>query len=80
MLCVILSCMDFTIHDPFLVLSFFLVFSSVPYQIHWVQQTCSLVNLVPRCVPVKSRGALLCAFARNGLLLAVAVNQTDPKV
>ncbi|NXN06615.1 CPLN1 protein, partial [Indicator maculatus] len=53
--------------------------SSLPYQIHWVQQTCSLVNLVPRCVPVKSRGALLCAFARNGLLLAVAVNQTDPK-
>ncbi|XP_064032953.1 ciliogenesis and planar polarity effector 1 [Pogoniulus pusillus] len=53
--------------------------SSVPYQIQWVQQTCSLVNLVPRCVPVKSRGALLCAFARSGLLLAVAVNQTDPK-
>ncbi|KFV69765.1 Uncharacterized protein C5orf42, partial [Dryobates pubescens] len=53
--------------------------SSLPYQIHWVQQTCSLVNLVPQCVPVKSRGALLCAFARNGLLLAVAVNQTDPE-
>ncbi|KAF1669490.1 CPLN1 protein, partial [Pygoscelis papua] len=53
--------------------------SSLPYQIHWVQQTCSLVNLVPRCVSVKSRGALLCAFARDGLLLAVAVNQTDPK-
>ncbi|KFQ54153.1 Uncharacterized protein C5orf42, partial [Pelecanus crispus] len=52
---------------------------SLPYQIHWVQQTCSLVNLVPQCVPVKSRGALLCAFARDGLLLAVAVNQTDPK-
>ncbi|XP_069736244.1 ciliogenesis and planar polarity effector 1 [Phaenicophaeus curvirostris] len=53
--------------------------SSLPYQIHWVQQTCSLVNLVPRCVSVKSRGALLCAFARDGLTLAVAVNQTDPK-
>ncbi|KFV88899.1 Uncharacterized protein C5orf42, partial [Fulmarus glacialis] len=53
--------------------------SSLPYQVHWVQQTCSLVNLVPRCVSVKSRGALLCAFARDGLLLAVAVNQTDPK-
>ncbi|KGL87677.1 Uncharacterized protein C5orf42, partial [Charadrius vociferus] len=53
--------------------------SSLPYQIHWVQQTCSLVNLVPQCVSVKSRGALLCAFARDGLLLAVAVNQTDPK-
>ncbi|XP_075597436.1 ciliogenesis and planar polarity effector 1 [Balearica regulorum gibbericeps] len=53
--------------------------SSVPYQIHWIQQTCSLVNLVPPCVTVKSRGALLCAFARDGLILAVAVNQTDPK-
>nr|XP_009942042.1 PREDICTED: uncharacterized protein C5orf42 homolog [Opisthocomus hoazin] len=53
--------------------------SSLPYQIHWVQQTCALVNLVPQCVPVKSRGSLLCAFARDGLLLAVAVNQTDPK-
>ncbi|XP_050184746.1 ciliogenesis and planar polarity effector 1 isoform X1 [Myiozetetes cayanensis] len=53
--------------------------SSLPYQIRWVQQTCSLVNLVPHCVSVKSRGALLCAFARDGLLLAVAVNQADPK-
>ncbi|XP_054041312.1 ciliogenesis and planar polarity effector 1 isoform X1 [Rissa tridactyla] len=53
--------------------------SSLPYQIRWVQQTCSLVNLVPQCVFVKSRGALLCAFARDGLLLAVAVNQTDPE-
>ncbi|KAM4638990.1 ciliogenesis and planar polarity effector 1 isoform 2-T2 [Amazona ochrocephala] len=53
--------------------------SSLPYQVHWVQQTCSLLNLVPQCVSVKSRGALLCAFARDGLLLAVAVNQTDPK-
>ncbi|KAJ7399498.1 hypothetical protein BTVI_114420 [Pitangus sulphuratus] len=53
--------------------------SSLPYQIQWVQQTCSLVNLVPHCVSVKSRGALLCAFARDGLLLAVAVNQADPK-
>ncbi|NXY74895.1 CPLN1 protein, partial [Glareola pratincola] len=53
--------------------------SSLPYQIHWVQHTCSLVNLVPQCVSVKSRGALLCAFARDGLLLAVAVNQTDPE-
>ncbi|XP_031951433.1 ciliogenesis and planar polarity effector 1 isoform X3 [Corvus moneduloides] len=53
--------------------------SSLPYQIQWVQQTCSLVNLVPQCVSVKSRGALLCAFAGDGLLLAVAVNQTNPK-
>ncbi|KAM8793601.1 ciliogenesis and planar polarity effector 1-like [Eudromia elegans] len=53
--------------------------SALPYQIHWVQQTYSLANLVPQCVSVKSRGALLTAFARDGLLLAVAVNQNDPK-
>ncbi|OWK57779.1 Uncharacterized protein C5orf42 [Lonchura striata] len=53
--------------------------SSLPYQIQWVQQTRSLVSLVPQCASVKSRGALLCAFARDGLVLAVAVNQTDPK-
>ncbi|KGL76737.1 Uncharacterized protein C5orf42, partial [Tinamus guttatus] len=53
--------------------------SALPYQIHWVQQTCSLANLVPQCMSVKSRGALLTAFARDGLLLAVAVNQNDPK-
>ncbi|NXD09083.1 CPLN1 protein, partial [Nothocercus nigrocapillus] len=53
--------------------------SALPYQTHWVQQTCSLANLVPQCVSVKSRGALLTAFARDGLLLAVAVNQNDPK-
>ncbi|NXG60557.1 CPLN1 protein, partial [Hemiprocne comata] len=73
------ECLVFT----FLILrwheSSFKYVSSLPYQLHWVQQTCSLVNLVPKCVSVKSRGALLCAFARDGLLLAVAVNQTDPK-
>ncbi|NXU47238.1 CPLN1 protein, partial [Turnix velox] len=53
--------------------------SSLPYQIQWVQQTCTLVNLTPQCVSLKSRGALLCAFARDGLLLAVAVNQTNPE-
>ncbi|OPJ82495.1 hypothetical protein AV530_000322 [Patagioenas fasciata monilis] len=53
-------------------------FKYVSISIHWVQQTCSLVDLVPHCVSVKSRGALLCAFARDGLLLAVAINQTDP--
>ncbi|NXW83315.1 CPLN1 protein, partial [Alopecoenas beccarii] len=52
--------------------------SSLPCQIRWVQQTCSLVDLIPHCVSVKSRGALLCAFARDGLLLAVAINQNDP--
>ncbi|XP_062455953.1 ciliogenesis and planar polarity effector 1 [Rhea pennata] len=53
--------------------------SSLPYQIHWVQQTCSLANLVPQCLSVKSRGALLTAFAGDGLLLAVAINQNNPQ-
>uniref|UniRef100_A0A7M4FC75 Ciliosis and planar polarity effector complex subunit 1 n=1 Tax=Crocodylus porosus TaxID=8502 RepID=A0A7M4FC75_CROPO len=45
----------------------------------WAQQKCSLLSLVPQCEPVKLRGALLTAFARDGLLLAVAMNQNDPK-
>ncbi|XP_038257790.1 ciliogenesis and planar polarity effector 1 isoform X4 [Dermochelys coriacea] len=53
--------------------------SSLPYHIHWAQQACSLPTLVPVCESVKSRGALLTAFSRDGLLLAVAVNQNDPK-
>ncbi|XP_039399480.1 ciliogenesis and planar polarity effector 1 isoform X8 [Mauremys reevesii] len=53
--------------------------SSLPCHIHWAQQACSLPTLVPVCVSVKSRGALLTAFSRDGLLLAVAVNQNDPK-
>ncbi|EMP30280.1 Putative protein C5orf42 [Chelonia mydas] len=52
---------------------------SLPYHIHWAQQACSLPTLVPVCESVKSRGALLTAFSRDGLLLAVAVNQSDPK-
>ncbi|XP_026569559.1 ciliogenesis and planar polarity effector 1 [Pseudonaja textilis] len=51
--------------------------SSVPCQIHWAQQTCSLLNLVPACESVKSRGALLTAFSHDGLVLAVALNQKD---
>ncbi|KAM9138287.1 ciliogenesis and planar polarity effector 1 isoform 2-T2 [Pangshura tecta] len=53
--------------------------SSLPFHIHWAQQACSLPTLVPVCVSLKSRGALLTAFSRDGLLLAVAVNQNDPK-
>ncbi|XP_034298270.1 ciliogenesis and planar polarity effector 1 isoform X3 [Pantherophis guttatus] len=51
--------------------------SSVPCQIHWAQQTCSLLNLAPSCESVKSRGALLTAFSHDGLVLAVALNQKD---
>ncbi|KAM6474288.1 ciliogenesis and planar polarity effector 1 [Liasis olivaceus] len=51
--------------------------SSVPCQIHWAQQTCSLLSLAPCCESVKSRGALLTAFSHDGLVLAIALNQKD---
>ncbi|XP_063149235.1 ciliogenesis and planar polarity effector 1 [Candoia aspera] len=51
--------------------------SSVPCQIHWAQQTCSLRSLSPCCESLKSRGALLTAFSHDGLVLAVALNQKD---
>ncbi|MEE6458032.1 hypothetical protein FKM82_000158 [Ascaphus truei] len=54
--------------------------SSLPYCIRWAQQACSLASLVPpACEAVKSRGALLAAFSRDGLVLAITVNQRDPK-
>ncbi|XP_070599532.1 ciliogenesis and planar polarity effector 1 [Erythrolamprus reginae] len=51
--------------------------SSVPCQIHWAQERCSLLNLAPSCESVRSRGALLTAFSHDGLVLAVALNQKD---
>ncbi|XP_068106773.1 ciliogenesis and planar polarity effector 1 isoform X4 [Hyperolius riggenbachi] len=50
-----------------------------PYHVHWAQQDCSLDTFHPTCEPVKSRGALVAAFSKDGLLLALAVNQKDPK-
>ncbi|XP_038599583.1 LOW QUALITY PROTEIN: ciliogenesis and planar polarity effector 1 [Tachyglossus aculeatus] len=54
-------------------------FSSLPYQVFWAQQKCVLSSLVPKCESVKSRGALISAFAGDGLLLAITINQRDPK-
>ncbi|XP_067320736.1 ciliogenesis and planar polarity effector 1 isoform X1 [Anolis sagrei] len=53
--------------------------NSFPCQIHWAQQTCSLSSLTPPCESIKSRGALCTALSRDGLVLAVAVNQKDPQ-
>ncbi|XP_018121837.1 ciliogenesis and planar polarity effector 1 isoform X2 [Xenopus laevis] len=53
--------------------------SSLPYHIRWAQQECSVQNLVPSCQAVKSRGALVATFSRDGLVLALTVNQRDPK-
>ncbi|XP_030669834.1 ciliogenesis and planar polarity effector 1 isoform X2 [Nomascus leucogenys] len=52
---------------------------SLPYHIHWAQQDCHLCNLIPKCESVKSRGALISAFSRDGLTLAVTLNQKDPQ-
>ncbi|XP_029434494.1 ciliogenesis and planar polarity effector 1 isoform X2 [Rhinatrema bivittatum] len=53
--------------------------SALPYQVHWVRQEYSLASLIPQCESVKSRGALISAFAGDGLVLAVTINQRDPK-
>ncbi|XP_038959459.1 ciliogenesis and planar polarity effector 1 isoform X11 [Rattus norvegicus] len=51
---------------------------SLPFRVHWAQQECRLCNLIPKCASVKSRGALISAFSRDGLALAVTLNQKDP--
>ncbi|XP_014637081.1 PREDICTED: uncharacterized protein C5orf42 homolog [Ceratotherium simum simum] len=52
---------------------------SLPFRLHWAQQDCLLSSLIPKCESVKSRGALISAFSRDGLTLAVTLNQKDPK-
>ncbi|KAM9331016.1 ciliogenesis and planar polarity effector 1 [Gastrophryne carolinensis] len=53
--------------------------SAFPYNVHWEYQGCSLDTIYPACEPVKSRGALVAAFSKDGLVLALAMNQKDPK-
>ncbi|XP_048224198.1 ciliogenesis and planar polarity effector 1 [Perognathus longimembris pacificus] len=53
--------------------------SSLPFHVHWAQQNCLLCSLNPKCESVKSRGALISALSRDGLTLAVTLNQKDPK-
>ncbi|XP_077318964.1 ciliogenesis and planar polarity effector 1 isoform X2 [Lithobates pipiens] len=50
-----------------------------PFNIHWAQQDCPLDTIYPTCEPVKSRGALVTAFSKDGLVQALAINQKDPK-
>lgn len=52
---------------------------SLQYHVHWAQQDCLLCSLIPKCESIKSRGALISAFSRDGLTLAVTLNQKDPK-
>nr|DBA23673.1 TPA: hypothetical protein GDO54_014565 [Pyxicephalus adspersus] len=53
--------------------------SVYPFHVHWSQQDCVLDTIYPTCEPVKSRGALVAAFSKDGLILALAINQKDPK-
>ncbi|GAB1299232.1 Ciliogenesis and planar polarity effector 1 [Apodemus speciosus] len=46
--------------------------------IHWYENIFTSVSLIPKCTAVKSRGALISAFSRDGLALAVTLNQKDP--
>ncbi|KAL7848306.1 hypothetical protein AOLI_G00230240 [Acnodon oligacanthus] len=49
------------------------------YSVQWVTKTYPLNHLVPACRPVKSRGALVTAFSPDGQLLAIILNQKDPR-
>ncbi|XP_049324352.1 ciliogenesis and planar polarity effector 1 isoform X3 [Astyanax mexicanus] len=49
------------------------------YSVQWVTKTFPLRNLEPPCRPVKSRGALVPAFSPDGQLLAIILNQKDPR-
>ncbi|KAK7810657.1 hypothetical protein U0070_012783 [Myodes glareolus] len=47
--------------------------------IQWSENVLTSVSLTPKCEAVKSRGALISAFSRDGFALAVTLNQKDPK-
>ncbi|XP_026995153.2 ciliogenesis and planar polarity effector 1 isoform X2 [Tachysurus fulvidraco] len=49
------------------------------YSAEWVTKSYPLSHLVPPCRPVKSRGALVPAFSPDGELLAIILNQKDPR-
>ncbi|XP_070267917.1 ciliogenesis and planar polarity effector 1 [Myotis yumanensis] len=72
--CLRLTCLAIRWHEDM-----FPPVRSLPYRVHWAQQDCLLGSLIPSCEPVKSRGALISAFSRDGLTLAVTLNQKDPK-
>ncbi|XP_047185530.1 ciliogenesis and planar polarity effector 1 isoform X1 [Scophthalmus maximus] len=52
---------------------------SVGYNIQWATKTYPMSHLTPPCQPVKSRGALVPVFSPDGKLLAVVLNQRQPK-
>ncbi|KAM3874280.1 ciliogenesis and planar polarity effector 1 [Diretmus argenteus] len=52
---------------------------SVGYSVHWASKTYAMSRLTPPCHPVKSRGALVPVFSPDGQLLAIVLNQRDPR-
>ncbi|XP_051794635.1 ciliogenesis and planar polarity effector 1 isoform X2 [Acanthochromis polyacanthus] len=52
---------------------------SLGYSIQWATKTYPMSHLTPPCQPVKSRGALVSAISPDGRLLAVVLNQRQPK-
>ncbi|XP_061731707.1 ciliogenesis and planar polarity effector 1 isoform X1 [Nerophis ophidion] len=53
--------------------------SSMGYSIQWATKTYPMSRLTPTCQPVKSRGALVADFSPDGKLLAIVLNQRQPK-
>ncbi|XP_028317922.1 ciliogenesis and planar polarity effector 1 isoform X2 [Gouania willdenowi] len=53
--------------------------SSVGYNVQWTTKTYPMSRFTPPCQPVKSRGALVSAFSPDGQLLAIVLNQRNPK-
>nr|XP_046231509.1 ciliogenesis and planar polarity effector 1 isoform X2 [Scatophagus argus] len=52
---------------------------SLGYSVQWATKTYPMSRLTPPCQPVKSRGALVPAFSPDGRLLAIIINQRQPK-
>ncbi|XP_029921144.1 ciliogenesis and planar polarity effector 1 isoform X2 [Myripristis murdjan] len=52
---------------------------SVGYNVQWASKTYPMSRLSPPCRPVKSRGALIPAFSPDGQLLAIVMNQRQPR-
>lgn len=55
-------------------------YSLKEYSVNWITKSYPLSKLMPPCQPVKSRGALVPAFSPDGQLLAIILNQRDPRV
>ncbi|XP_067290218.1 ciliogenesis and planar polarity effector 1 isoform X2 [Pseudorasbora parva] len=53
--------------------------SSVGFSVHWASKCFPFSQLRPPCKALKSRGALVPAFSPDAQLLAVVLNQKDPR-